>query len=122
MLFRSGWALGVCTNKPKAATLELLAAFGLDRYIGASVGGDEIAGIRKPDPRHLLAVIDRLGRRPEEAVMVGDSEHDVAAARGLGVPTVAVTFGYSAVPAEALGADAVIGEFSALERALAALP
>jgi phosphoglycolate phosphatase len=117
--------MGVCTNKPQAATLEMLAAFGLDRFMGAIVGGDAIPGIRKPDPRHLLAVLDRLGVPPAGAVMVGDSEHDVTAARGLRVPVLAVTFGYSAIPAEALGADGVISGFaelpSALERLAAAL-
>jgi phosphoglycolate phosphatase len=113
-----GWSLGVCTNKPQAASLEMLAAFGLDGFMRAVVGGDAIAGIRKPDPRHLLAVLDRLGVAPADAVMVGDSQHDVKAARGLGVPVLAVTFGYSAIPAEALGADAVIAGFQELPGAL----
>ena len=40
--------------------------------------------------------------------MVGDSATDVAAARDAGVPVIAVSFGYSDIPAAELGADAVI--------------
>lgn len=120
-LAAAGCALGICTNKPRLATLELLAALGLARYFGAVTGGDDIPGVRKPDPKHLLHVLDQLGRSAAEAVMVGDSEHDIAAAKGLGVPAIAVGWGYSRVPAAALGADAVIGRFEDLPAALARL-
>jgi phosphoglycolate phosphatase len=53
--------------------------------------------------------------------MVGDSEHDVHAARGLGVSCVLVSFGYTQVPARRLGADRVIDRFAELPAALARL-
>jgi len=116
-----GLALGVCTNKPQAATMEILKTFGLDGYFQTVVGGDFLDGIRKPDPRHLLAVIERLGVTPHEAVMVGDNEHDMAVARAAGVPVVAVTFGYAKCPAAELGADMLIGHFDELADALGRL-
>ncbi len=88
-----GVALGVCTNKPHAATMEILKTFGMDGYFQAVVGGDSLDGIRKPDPRHLLAALEGLGVTADEAVMVGDNEHDMAVARASGVPVVAVAFG-----------------------------
>ncbi|MGH6895794.1 MAG: phosphoglycolate phosphatase [Geminicoccaceae bacterium] len=115
-----GLRLGVCTNKPQAPTDRLLAALGLDRFFQAIVGGDAVPA-KKPDPGHLSAVLERLGAAPARAVMVGDSGHDLLAARALGVPCILVSFGYTPVPARALGADRVIDRFAELPAALASL-
>ena len=100
----AGLRLGVCTNKAQAPTDRLLAALGLDRFFEAIVGGDAVPA-KKPDPGHLRAVLERLGASPARSVMVGDSAHDLQAARTLGVPCVLVSFGYTPVPARALGAE-----------------
>lgn len=122
VLRRRGLALAVCTNKPEQVTRQILRSLGIDRYFGAVIGGDSVDGIRKPDPRHLLAAIDALGGTPSEAVMVGDSANDVAAARGLGVPVIVRAGGYGQVPADALGADLVIHDFAELPAAIAQGP
>ncbi|MBM3517385.1 MAG: phosphoglycolate phosphatase [Alphaproteobacteria bacterium] len=111
----------VCTNKPGALSARLLTELGLAHYFGVMLGGDNLP-VRKPDPGHLLTAIARLGRTPADAVMVGDSSIDVAAARGAGIAVVVVGYGYSREPAAALGADAVIERFADLPAALAALP
>ena len=112
--------LGICTNKARAPTDRLLSALGLDRWFEAVVGGDAVPA-KKPDAGHLAAVLERLGAPPERTVMVGDSGHDVAAARALGVPCILVSFGYTPVPARSLGADRVIDRFADLPAALAGL-
>ena len=115
-----GFRLGLCTNKPQAATLGLLRALGLDGCFGAVLGGDAVPA-RKPDPAHLAAVLAALGSTPGRSVMVGDSRNDLAAARGLGVPCVLVSFGYTPVPARDLGADAVIDRLADLPAVLTAI-
>ena len=117
-----GLALGVCTNKPEQVTRHILRSLGLDVYFGAVIGGDSVDGIRKPDPRHLLAEVDALGGTPAETVMVGDSVNDVAAARGLGIPVILRAGGYGQVPADELGADIVVHDFAELPAAIASLP
>jgi phosphoglycolate phosphatase len=112
--------LGVCTNKAQAPTDRLLAALGLDRFFEAIGGGDALP-VRKPDAGHLGAVLERLGARPAQSVMIGDSAHDLEAARALGVPCILVSFGYTPVPAHELGADRVIDHFEELPAALASL-
>jgi phosphoglycolate phosphatase len=94
-LRRAGWRLGLCTNKPQAATLGLLDALGLRPAFGSVIGGDRLPGIRKPDPRHLAAVLAELDAPPHAAVMVGDSRNDLLTARALGVACVLVSFGYT---------------------------
>ena len=118
LLREQQWALGICTNKPEQATREVLHGLDLDRHFGAIVGGDSIAGVRKPDPRLLLAVIERLGAAPAEAVMVGDNANDVQSARAAGVPVIIRAGGYTRVPTPELGADAVIATFAELPAVL----
>ena len=120
-LTAAGFALGVCTNKPERLSREILQRLGLDGHFRAVIGGDSLNGIRKPDPRHLLAAVDALGGTPAATVMVGDSGNDVAAARALGVPVIVRAGGYGQVPAERLGADAVVYDFTDLPDAIARL-
>jgi phosphoglycolate phosphatase len=103
-----GLRLGLCTNKPQGATDGLLEALAIRACFDAVLGGDAVPGVRKPDPAHLAALLARLGAPPEAAVMVGDSRNDLLPARGLGVPCILVSFGYTEVPARELGADAVV--------------
>lgn len=113
--------LGICTNKPESATHAILEAFDLASFFQAVVGGDSLDGVRKPDPRALMAVLNRLQVAPGAAIMVGDNANDVQAARALGMPVVARAGGYTRVPAESLGADAVFADFADLPAILSRL-
>jgi phosphoglycolate phosphatase len=119
-LARTGVKRGICTNKPQAPTDRLLALLGLDRHFSVVIGGDSLP-VRKPDPGHIGAVLERLGADPARAVMVGDSANDVMAAEATGVPCVLVSFGYATVPARELGAARVIDRMDELPAALASL-
>lgn len=110
--------LGLCTNKPHEAALETLRGLKLDHLFDAVVGGGETAA-PKPHPAHVVAVIERLGAVREAAVMVGDTETDVAAARAAGIPVILVRYGYARVPLEGLEPDLLIERFAALPEALA---
>ena len=107
-----GVRLAVCTNKPSTHTALLLQTLGLDHWFQAVVGGD--VPNRKPHPDHLLRTLRLLGVDAASAVMVGDSENDVAAARAAGLPVVVVSFGYSRLPAAELGGDALISHMDEL--------
>ncbi|HYD31844.1 MAG TPA: phosphoglycolate phosphatase [Azospirillaceae bacterium] len=117
MLDGEGFSLALCTNKAERITLPLLEELGLARHFDAVVGGDTLAS-RKPSPEPLLFALQRIGGRPDAAVMVGDNRNDVAAARGAGMPVVAVSYGYPRMAVEALGADRVIDRFADLPAAL----
>lgn len=110
-LKQRGVLLAVCTNKPSAATVEILRALELEQYFAVVVGGDDTPAL-KPNPAHIDAVLTRLGVAREDAVMVGDSINDVLAAKGAGLPCIVVSFGYSRTPVADLGADLVVDEFS----------
>lgn len=110
-----GMALGVCTNKPQALSEALLEALGLRHRFGSIVGGDALA-VKKPDPGHLEAVMAALGQGP--AVLIGDTETDLLAARGAGIPIALVRFGFSPVAVDTLGADLLLDRFEDLPQLL----
>ncbi|WP_210247350.1 HAD family hydrolase [Blastochloris sulfoviridis] len=115
-----GFRFAVCTNKVTALSIKLLTELELiDRF--AMVAGYDTFPVRKPDPGHLLGAIAGAGGDPRRAVMVGDSKTDVATARNAALPVVAVSFGYTDVPPEALGADRLIDHYDALPQAIADL-
>ena len=112
-----GLKQGVCTNKFERPSRMILEHLKLMPPIADLAGADTFP-VRKPDPRHILMLVERMGRSPERAVMVGDSIHDVHAAHAAGLPAVLVSWGYTAKPASELGAEAVIDRFDALPEAL----
>lgn len=106
-LRRLGLSLAVVTNKPFAATLDILDALELRAFFDAVIGGDTLPE-RKPHPAPILAALEQLGVAPEAALMVGDNYHDVQAAHAAGLRAFAVTYGYSHKPHAELGADGLI--------------
>jgi phosphoglycolate phosphatase len=92
-LHAQGWALAICTNKPFAATRALLAGLGLDARFPIVLGGDSLA-VRKPDPGHVQGVLAAAGVEAAQAVMIGDHQNDIRAARGAGVRSVFAAWGY----------------------------
>jgi len=112
-----GLKQGVCTNKFERPSRMILEHLKLMPPISDLAGADTFP-VRKPDPRHILMLVERMGSTPGRAVMVGDSIHDLHAAHAAGLPAVLVSWGYTATPASELGADAVIDRFDALPQAL----
>jgi phosphoglycolate phosphatase len=95
VLARRGLALAVCTNKPARFVAPLLEALGVAARFAALLGGDSLAE-RKPHPEPLLHLARQFACPPRQALMVGDSRHDVEAARAAGMPVVGVRYGYGA--------------------------
>ncbi|MGF7173291.1 phosphoglycolate phosphatase [Azospirillum doebereinerae] len=118
-LTASGVRLGLCTNKPERITRKLLNALGLAPLFGAVAGGDTLP-VKKPDGRHVTWVLEQLGADPASprAAMVGDNGNDVKAARGAGIPVVAMSYGYPRMPVADLGADLVLDRFADLPAGL----
>jgi phosphoglycolate phosphatase len=113
----AGVAMGLCTNKPEATTEPVLNAMDLGGFFAVVSCGDVVPH-KKPDKRHVLRVVNKLGARVEATAMIGDSENDISAAIDAGIKSVAVSFGYAHVPPEELGADALIDHFDELALAL----
>ncbi len=105
------------TLQPTPGAREMLQRFladGLRLIVATSAGGDELedllrqAGVddliddaasssdaeaSKPDPDIVHAALDKAGLAPEQAVMLGDTPHDIEAAKRAGVRCVALRCG-----------------------------
>jgi phosphoglycolate phosphatase len=115
-----GWHTAVCTNKLENLSRLLLTELDIiDRF--DAVGGGDSYGVKKPNPQHLFSTIAAAGGDPPTAVMVGDSETDIATAKAAKVPVIAVDFGYTTVPVSAFEPDRIISRFDQLYDAVAEL-
>lgn len=119
-LHAAGHLMAICTNKLHAPTMKILQGLDFARYFTVVTGGDTFP-VRKPDPGHLLGVLERLGVEPDGAIMIGDSPNDIGCAIAAGVRSIAVSYGYSRVPPAELGATRLIDRFSELPDAIAGL-
>jgi phosphoglycolate phosphatase len=105
-LQHAGWRLVVCTNKLEASARQLLLDLGLLHFF-VRVAGPDTFGAAKPDPAHLLGCLPASRGTSYPAVMVGDSEVDIAAAKAADMPVIAVSWGYARRPIAELGPDRV---------------
>ncbi|MCA1907025.1 MAG: phosphoglycolate phosphatase [Magnetospirillum sp.] len=116
---RRGVPMGICTNKPQGMSDLVLDRLGLAPYFAAVLGGEYSR--RKPDGDHIRETLRRMGAEQVQAVMVGDSATDVAAARDAGLPVIAVDWGYARMAPQALAADVLISRFIELPAAVESL-
>jgi phosphoglycolate phosphatase len=119
-LSAAGVPLAVCTNKPARTATHILGSLGLGGYFARVIGGDSLP-FRKPDPRVVLALLEAFAARPEDSLLVGDSEVDAATARAAGVPFVLMKHGYRRGPVAEIQCRAALDSFAELP-ALAGVP
>lgn len=104
-LVDAGVLLAVATSKSRAGLRRDLQQTGLGRYLATSRCADETAS--KPDPLMLREIMAELAVAPENTLLVGDTEFDLAMAGNAGVSAVAA--GYGAHPPQRLQALAPLG-------------
>jgi phosphoglycolate phosphatase len=88
------YPLGCVTNKAARFTEPLLKDLGVYDDFSIVISGDTLAR-KKPDPAPLLHAAESLGCEPADAMMIGDSVSDVAAARAAGFQIVCMSYGYN---------------------------
>lgn len=90
----NGFKVGCVTNKAEAFTVPLLKDMGIFDKFDVVVSGDTTAK-KKPDPMPLFYAAEKLAEQPDDCLMIGDSMHDVKAARNAGFQVVCVPYGYN---------------------------
>lgn len=108
-----GLVLGIATNDTEAPARAHLRAAGVEDVFGFIAGFDSGWG-GKPEAGQLLAFAEALDLRPEECVMVGDSLHDLHAARAAGMVPVAVLTGVAGRDVLEPAAEVVLGSIAEL--------
>jgi phosphoglycolate phosphatase len=113
-LHAAGVRLAVVSNKPHEFTASLLGHLGVAPLLDAVLGGDSLPQ-RKPHPRPLLAALEECSATVSGSAVVGDGEHDMAAAQAAGIYAVGCAYGLrDATTLIAAGADAIIDSMSEL--------
>ena len=104
----ANYRLGCVTNKAARFTEPLLKDLGIHDDFSVVISGDTLTK-KKPDPAPLLHAAELLGCQPADAMMIGDSVSDVAAARAAGFQIVCMSYGYNhGVDIREAAPDAVI--------------
>ena len=112
-LHNEGFAIGMCTNKPAAPTLNIIEALGWSHIFRSVVAGDTLPE-RKPNPAPLVTAAKQLDH--DWAIYVGDSEVDEATAKAAGFPFLFFTEGYCEVDISELTFAAKFSHFDELPR------
>jgi FMN phosphatase YigB (HAD superfamily) len=99
--FASRYEVVIATSPlfPMAAIQERLRWADVDDFPYALITSYETSHYAKPNPEYYAEILARLGRRPEEALLVGnDWADDIEPAAALGLPPFFVTRAGSASP------------------------
>lgn len=113
LLRRDRRTLAVATGKSRRGLDRSMAESGLGRYFRISRCADE--ALPKPAPDMLEDILLRTATEPRRALMVGDTEYDMAMASAAGVTAVGVACGvHEAGRLHAAGAAAVLADVAAL--------
>ena len=110
----SGYAVGICTNKPEALAEQLLGQLGIRDLFASMIGADTLP-TRKPDPAPYLAAVRQAGGDPARSLIIGDTITDLNTARSVGVPCVLVGFGPEGQGVARLDPDAMLDHFDQLQ-------
>lgn len=110
----AGFRLACVTNKPEKFTLPLLKNSGLHDFFEIVVSGDTLHK-KKPDPIQLQHICAKFDVLEAEAMLVGDSATDIAAAHAAGCFIVTVPYGYNqGKPLDLSKVDATINDLTEL--------
>ena len=80
------------SSKTRASMNSLIKDYNLESILDFSISGDEVKNF-KPDPEGIVKTLKYFNAKPDEAIFVGDSLHDLGAARNASVRFIGVLSG-----------------------------
>lgn len=112
-----GWVMGLLTGNMTEMARIKLTRFGLEERFAFGAFGEQ-AEDRNALAREAVAHVGReFGLAPDRCVVIGDTEYDVACARGAGARVAAVATGTrTRAELEALGPDLVLDDLGQADR------
>jgi len=99
--------LAVLSNKPVHPSRAICEALGLSKFFFQVYGGNSFH-TKKPDPLGVETLLGEADARPEEAVIIGDSDIDVITARNSGIYSVGVSYGLAPHTLQAAPPDVLV--------------
>ena len=103
----------MATGKSRQGLDRVLANVGLEGFFDATRCADETAS--KPDPLMINQIVSEFGVANNSAIMVGDTEYDLAMATNAGIRSIGVSYGaHSADRLVAHAPERIIDSFKQL--------
>ena len=102
------YPMSVVSARDEKSTMRFLTQFDLCKYFDVIITGLS-APHTKPYPDPILLAAERMGVRPEECLMIGDTTVDMRAGKAAGAQTVGVLCGFGEEEElRRLGADLIL--------------
>ena len=86
------YKVGLVTNTPKKNVVRILEHFQLAKFFDVVVTGDDVRE-GKPNAEMVIEACSRLKVKPENAILVGDTESDFQAGKSAGCTVIGVGVG-----------------------------
>ncbi|MDX1377824.1 MAG: HAD family hydrolase [Anaerolineales bacterium] len=108
------YPMSVVSARDERGTMRFLEQFDLVKYFDAVITGQS-AEHTKPYPDPILLAAKKMGVKPEECLMIGDTTVDMRAGRSAGTQTLGVLCGFGEEPElRKMGADLIVKTTSEL--------
>jgi pyrophosphatase PpaX len=91
-LHARGIVMAIVTSKGDALAHRGIELTGLAKFLPVVIGADSVTK-HKPEPEPVLLALERLGVAAGDAVMMGDSPHDISSGNAAGVRTIGALWG-----------------------------
>jgi len=108
-------SMAVCTNKTEHLAVDLLKKIGIYDYF-EYVAGYNTFDYCKPDPRHLITVLEILDGDLKKSIMIGDSETDANSAKAANIPMILLEDGYTEKKTNEIYHNHLIKDFVDIEK------
>src|SRR5258708_24389480 len=109
--------MAVLSNKPVGPSRAIVDALGLSEFFFQIYGGNSFE-TKKPDPLGVQKLLKEAHCKPEEAVIIGDSDVDVLTARNADIYSVGCSYGLAPPSLETVGPDVLVRTPEACGKAL----
>ncbi len=117
-LHLQGYTIALCTSKPRVFAEKIIAHFDLGRFFDG-VHGPEFDGRFDKKTELLAHLIGHYKVSPEQAVMIGDRDKDIQAARFAGTHSLGVLWGFGDQDElQSAGASQIINHPSELQHSI----
>lgn len=108
-------SMGVCTNKQEHLAIDLLKKIKIYDYFEYVAGGNTFE-VCKPDPRHLINIVEILNGDIKKTLMIGDSENDTIPAKEASIPVILLDNGYTEKNVDEIYYDHLVEDFIGIEK------
>ena len=111
-LMQGRYPMSVVSARDEKSTMRFLKQFDLCKYFDPIVTGLS-APHTKPYPDPILLAAEKMGVKPQECLMIGDTTVDMRAGKAAGAQTLGVLCGFGEEPElRQLGADLILNSTS----------